>query len=87
MVVVLVRCHVKPGCEEAFAAASVENAAASNKEAGVLRFDFYREEGPKAHKASAHYARWRDTVEPLLAEERTRERLEGVYVPERPLGC
>lgn len=102
MVVVLVRCHVKPGCEEAFAAASVENAKASNREAGVLRFDFYREEdptrfvlleayrdeeGPRAHKASAHYARWRDTVEPLLAEERTRERLEGVYVPERHLGC
>lgn len=100
MVVVMVRCHVKPGCEEAFAAASIANARASNLEPGVLRFDFYREEdpsrfilleayrdeeGPRSHKASAHYAAWRDAVEPLLAEERSRERLEGLFVPERRL--
>lgn len=101
MTVYLVRCHVRPGCEAAFIKASMENAQASSKEAGVLRFDVLREEGdpsrfvlfeayrdaeaPARHKESAHYARWRDTVEPILAEARTKECLEGVYIPERSL--
>jgi quinol monooxygenase YgiN len=98
MIAYLVRCQVRPGCEAAFEAASVENATASAREPGVLRFDLLREEeasryvlveiyrdgeGPKAHKESAHYAKWRDAVEPLLACPRTKETLSGVFVPER----
>jgi quinol monooxygenase YgiN len=101
MPVFFVYCRVKPGCEEAFAAASIENALASNHEPGVLRFDVLRdasdpalfvlveayrdEEAPKRHKESAHYAKWRDTVESLLAEPRTKETYEGLYMPERSL--
>jgi (4S)-4-hydroxy-5-phosphonooxypentane-2,3-dione isomerase len=101
MVVYFVRCRVKPGCEEAFVEASVENAKASGKEAGIVRFDLlrdgadpsrfvlveaYRDEAaPKLHKETAHYARWRDAVEPLLAEPRSKESFEGVFVPERRL--
>lgn len=101
MPVYLVRCRVKPGCEEAFIAASVANAAASGRESGMLRFDLLRDsadpslfvlveaygddDGPRRHKETAHYAAWRDAVEPLLAEARTKETLSGVYIPERPL--
>ena len=101
MPVYFVRCKVKPGCEEAFIAASMENAKASGREAGVLRFDLLRdsaepsrfvlveayrdEEAPRLHKESGHYARWRDAVEPLLAEARSKECLEAIYVPERLL--
>ena len=102
MPVYLVRCHVKPGREDAFIVATIENARASNLEPGVLRFDLLRdgedpsrfvlveayrdEEAPKRHKESSHYAAWRDAVEPLLAEPRTKETLSGTFVPARPLG-
>ncbi len=96
MIAYLVYCHVRPGCEAAFIAASEANARESRKEAGVLRFDLLREEdqgrfvlyevyrdaeAPGAHKASPHYAAWRDAVEPILAEPRTKTVLEGLSVP------
>jgi autoinducer 2-degrading protein len=100
MAVYLVHCRVKSGCEEAFIAASRANAEASCREAGVLRFDLLRDaadpghfilyeayrddEAPRLHKESAHYARWRDAVEPLLAGERSKDVLAGIYLPERP---
>lgn len=99
MKVVLVRIQVKPGAEEAFLAATLENARASNREPGVARFDVLRdaddpsrfllveayrdEEAPARHKETAHYLKWKETAEPLMAGERTREFFEGVYVPER----
>lgn len=99
MKVVLVRIQVKPGAEEAFLAATLENARASNREPGVARFDVLRdadapsrfllveayrdEEAPARHKETAHYLKWKETAEPLMAGERTREFYEGVYVPER----
>lgn len=101
MKVVLVRIQVKPGAEEAFLAATMENARASNREPGVARFDVLRDAGdpfrfllveayrdedaPARHKETAHYLRWKETAEPLMAGERTREVYEGVYVPERDL--
>jgi quinol monooxygenase YgiN len=88
MLIVHVYCHVKPEHVEAFRAASLENARESLKEPGIARFDLvqqvddptrfallevYRTEAdPARHKETAHYARWRDTVEDLLAEPRTR---------------
>ncbi|NLJ45282.1 MAG: antibiotic biosynthesis monooxygenase [Treponema sp.] len=99
MKVVLVRIQVKPGAEEAFLAATLENARASNREPGVARFDVLRdaddpsrfllveayrdEEAPARHKETAHYLKWKETAEPLMAGERTREFYEGVFVPER----
>jgi len=98
---VLVRVKVKPGAEEAFLAATLENAQASNQEPGIARFDVLRDSGdpsrfvlveayrdagaPSRHKETAHYLRWKEIAEPLMAEPRQRETYEGVYVPERDL--
>jgi quinol monooxygenase YgiN len=88
MLIVHVYCHVKPEHVEAFKSASLDNARESLKEPGIARFDLvqevddptrfallevYRTEAdPARHKETAHYAKWRDTVEDLLAEPRTR---------------
>jgi autoinducer 2-degrading protein len=87
LIVVHVHARVKPDAVEAFRAASVENARASLREPGIARFDVvqstedptgfvlvevYRTvDAPAAHKATAHYARWRDAVADLMAEPRT----------------
>ena len=86
MLVVCIHVHVKPEGREAFIEASLENARNTIQEPGNLRFDViqqvddpnrfllyevYRDEdGMKAHKETAHYARWRDAVAPLMAEDR-----------------
>ena len=84
---VVVYVHVLPESVEAFRAASLANAAASIREPGVVRFDVMQEsgdptrfvlfevyrgpEGAAAHKQTAHYQVWRDTVAPMMAEPRT----------------
>ena len=86
MLVVCVYVHVKPEHREEFIAASLENARNAIREPGNLRFDVlqqaddpnrfilyevYRDRaGADAHKATAHYARWRDAVAPWMAEPR-----------------
>jgi (4S)-4-hydroxy-5-phosphonooxypentane-2,3-dione isomerase len=86
MFVVCVHVQVKPGHIEPFIAASRENASSTILEPGNLRFDViqqddepnqfilyevYRDEAAsKAHKQTAHYARWRETVEPWMAQPR-----------------
>mmetsp|Transcript_2265 Transcript_2265/g.8042 ORF Transcript_2265/g.8042 Transcript_2265/m.8042 type:complete len:148 (-) Transcript_2265:170-613(-) len=78
---------VKPGDEEAFKEASLANASNSIKERGIARFDLLQEvedpckfvlvevyhevEAPAAHKDTAHYATWRDTVAEMMAEPRS----------------
>jgi quinol monooxygenase YgiN len=95
MLVVLVHVRVKPESIEAFKAATVENARESLKEPGVARFDVleqseepgrfvlveaYRSaDAPARHKATAHYAKWRDTVESMMAEPRTGIRHEALF--------
>ena len=94
LVIVHVHAHVKPDAVAAFRAASLDNARESVKEPGVARFDVvqsvedptrfvlveaYRSpEAPAAHKATAHYARWRDAVAELMAEPRTAQRYVNV---------
>jgi len=84
---VLVNVHVLPDAVDAFRSASLANAAASLHEPGVVRFDViqdaddatrfilievYRDaEGAAAHKQTAHYQAWRDSVGPMMAEPRT----------------
>ena len=84
---VLVYVHVRPEAVEVFRAASLANAAESIREPGVVRFDVIQEsadptrfvlfevyrgpEGAAAHKTTAHYQTWRDTVAPMMAEPRT----------------
>lgn len=95
MIAVCVYVHVKPDSREAFVAASLENARHTIEEPGNLRFDViqqvddpnrfllyevYRDEaGMKAHKETAHYARWRDAVAPWMAEPRRGVRHVGLF--------
>lgn len=87
MLVVLVQVHVRTECLEAFKQATTENARNSLQEPGIARFDVLQQaddptrfllveayrtpEAPAAHKATAHYATWRDTAAPMMAEPRT----------------
>lgn len=87
LIVVHVHAHVLPEGIEGFRTASIENSRESLKEPGVARFDVVQStedptrfvlvevyksaDAPAAHKATAHYARWRDAVAPLMAEPRT----------------
>lgn len=87
MFIVHVDCRVKPGCAEAFKAASRENARNSVQEAGIARFDVVQDlsdpahfvlvevyrapEDAAKHKETAHYAVWRDAVAEMMAEPRS----------------
>jgi len=98
MLVVQVFVQVRSESLDAFIAATRTNAAASIQEPGIFRFDVVRQESdptrfvliegyrtaeaPAAHKATAHYATWRETVEPMMASPRTSIRYEGVCFPE-----
>ncbi len=87
MLIVLVQVHVKTECVEAFRQASLANASLSLQEPGITRFDLLQQqddptrfmlieayrnvEATVAHKATAHYAAWWDTVAGMMAEPRT----------------
>ena len=87
MLLVLVQVHVKPEYVEAFRQASLVNAKLSLQEPGIARFDLLQQqddptrfvlveayqnvEATVAHKATAHYAAWRDAVAGMMAEPRT----------------
>jgi quinol monooxygenase YgiN len=95
MLVVHVHVHVKPEPVEAFKAASVENARQSVREPGIARFDVVQQAddptrfvlvevyrtaaAPAAHKVTAHYQLWRDTVAPMMAEPRTSVKFTNVF--------
>jgi quinol monooxygenase YgiN len=86
MLIVLVNIKVKSGDVEAFKAATMINAEASRREPGIARFDLLQQnddatrfvlveayrnnEAPAAHKETAHYKTWRETVEGMMAEPR-----------------
>jgi (4S)-4-hydroxy-5-phosphonooxypentane-2,3-dione isomerase len=87
VLIVHVHVHVKPEFIDAFRDASIENARHSIREPGIERFDviqqaddpsrfilveIYRSvEATAQHKETAHYAKWRDTVAPMMAEPRS----------------
>lgn len=86
MLIVHVHVHVKPDAVDAFVAATRENARQSAREPGVVRFDVVQQaddptrfvlleiyrtaDDPARHKETAHYAAWRDAVEPMMADAR-----------------
>jgi len=86
MQVTIVHVHVKPECVDAFIAASRANHEASVQEPGNRRFDVLQSADDPArfvlyeayasaadaaaHKQTAHYATWRDTVADMMAEPR-----------------
>lgn len=98
MLIVHVHVHVKADQVEAFRAASVENAEQSVREPGIARFDVIQQQDdptrfvllevyrtpndPARHKETAHYKKWRDTVESMMAEPRTSVKYSNVF-PER----
>lgn len=98
MHIVHVHARVKPECIDAFRQATIENARQSVQEPGIARFDVlqdtsdpsrfvlvevYRDaHAPAAHKQSAHYQKWRDTVEPMMAEPRASVRYWNVFPSE-----
>ena len=90
--------HVKPDRIDAFKAATLDNARNSVLEAGVARFDVVQQaDDPTrfmlfevyrsaaavaAHKETAHYARWRETVADMMHEPRSSLKFENVYPPD-----
>jgi (4S)-4-hydroxy-5-phosphonooxypentane-2,3-dione isomerase len=95
MRVVHVHIHVKSECIEAFRKATLENARNSVKEPGIARFDVVQQaddptrftlveayrtpEATAAHKETAHYAQWRDTVADMMAEPRIAVKYSNVF--------
>lgn len=95
MLVVHVHVRVKPECIDAFKSATLANASASVQEPGVARFDVVQQNddptrfvlveayrnanAPAAHKETAHYALWRDTVVSMMAEPRTSVKYANIF--------
>lgn len=95
LLIVHVHVHVKPESIDAFIAATVDNARASLQEPGIARFDVVQSsddptrfvlvevyasaEAPAAHKQTAHYATWRDTVADMMAEPRSSTKYQNCF--------
>jgi autoinducer 2-degrading protein len=95
MLVVHVHVRVRPDRVDEFLAATLANARESVREPGVVRFDVvqdqadpahvvlvevYRDpDAAAAHKTTAHYATWRDTVADMMAAPRGSERFDAVF--------
>lgn len=96
MIVTIVHIAVKPEHVEQFILATIENHQNSITEKGNLRFDVLRhrddpslftlyeayesDEAAAAHKTTAHYLKWREAVEPWMAQPR-RGIAHGVVAP------
>jgi quinol monooxygenase YgiN len=88
---------VKPEHIGAFKQASEENARQSAREPGVARFEVFQQlddpgrfvlieiyrtaAAPAAHKETAHYQKWRETVAPMMSEARTSVKFAAVFAP------
>ncbi|MDQ2774802.1 MAG: antibiotic biosynthesis monooxygenase [Acidobacteriota bacterium] len=95
MLVIHVHVKVKPESVQAFLNATIENARNSVRETGIARFDVLQDtsdparfvlsevyrspDAPAAHKAAAHYQKWRDTVADMMAEPRSAVQLTNVF--------
>jgi len=95
MLIVHVHVRVKPESVADFRQATIENARSSIQEPGIARFDVVQQqddaarfvlievyrtpEAASAHKDTAHYARWRDTVANMMAEPRHSVKFNDVF--------
>jgi autoinducer 2-degrading protein len=93
--IVHVAVHVKADRIDAFRRASIENARNSRQELGVARFDVVQQsddprrfillevyrspEAAAAHKETAHYQIWRDTVADMMVEPRASVKFANVF--------
>ncbi len=97
MHVTLVHVHVKPGHIDGFVEACRLNHENSSREPGNRRFDILQDAGDpthfvlyeayvseadaRAHKETAHYHAWRETVAEMLARPREGQPFVGLYPP------
>lgn len=95
MQIVMVYVHVKSQSLDAFIKATLENARESIKEPGIARFDVIQQEddptrfilvevyktadAPAAHKETAHYALWRDTVAEMMSDGRQAVKYHNLF--------
>jgi (4S)-4-hydroxy-5-phosphonooxypentane-2,3-dione isomerase len=95
MHITLVHVHVNPDHLDAFIAASLANHEASVQEPGNRRFDVLQDPedaghfilyeayasaaDAAAHKQTPHYALWRDTVAPMMAQPRQGVPMTGLF--------
>ncbi len=95
MLIVHVHVRVKPESVADFRQATIQNARSSVQEPGIARFDVVEQqddatrfvlievyrtpEAPAAHRETAHYAKWRDAVAPMMAEPRQRMQYDAVF--------
>ena len=95
MVIVHVQVLVHAESVDDFIVATLENARNSIREPGIARFDVvqqteeptrfvlvevYRDEAStKAHKETAHYAKWRDAVAPMMSAPRTGAKYTNLF--------
>ncbi len=102
MFIAHVHVHVKPNQVEAFKVATRENARNSVQEPGIARFDVIQQsddptrfvlvevyrapDDANKHKETAHYAVWRDTVAPMMAEPRTSVKYANIFPDENGWG-
>lgn len=99
MLIVHVHVRVKPESVEEFKRATLENARSSVQEPGIVRFDVVQQQddatrfvltevyrtpdATAAHRETAHYVKWRDVVEPMMAEPRQRATYNAVFPDEQ----
>lgn len=95
MLIVHVHVRIQPEFVVPFKEATVENARNSVKEPGIARFDVLQQQddptrfvlvevyrtsdAPASHRETAHYLAWRDRVESMMAEPRTRVIFGAVF--------
>jgi autoinducer 2-degrading protein len=95
MLVVHVQIRVKTDSLKGFIEATLANAQASLKEPGIAQFDVVQQqddptrfvlveayrtpEAVTAHKETKHYATWRDTVAPMMAEPRSSVKFSNLF--------
>jgi quinol monooxygenase YgiN len=100
MLIIYVSIHVKPDRVEDFKSAILDNARNSVREPGVVRFDVLQQQDDPTwfmiyeayrtpddharHRETAHYKKWRDTVEEMMAEPRKGIKYTNVFPDE---GC
>lgn len=95
MLIVHVFIHVKKETIEAFKEATLENARNSVQEPGIIRFDVVQAQDDPAkfvlievyrtleatarHKETAHYKKWKNSVENMMAQPRTSLKYSSIF--------
>ena len=95
MHIVHVHVHVKPEAVEHFCQVTRDNARGSLQEPGIVRFDVHQsaddpthfvlvevyrtKDDPPRHRETAHYNAWREAVEPMMAEPRTKTEYVNIH--------